>query len=573
MSTNPPRGSIRPVGAPDRRKAADLLKKAGEAYRAGRLAAAQELCRKVLAREPRDAMAMQFLGMLQATAGFAKQGEATLRAALALAPELPQAHINLGQVLHRTDRLDEALEHYRRALDARPDYALAHFNVAQVLQQMGRAQEAVASYRAAVAADSAYAAAWLALGTVLEEISDLEAAWEAYERAAAHEATRERAENNLRILHRLWRRHRTEEGRAAEAAPPDAAALDRALALDPGDVVARAARLTLEAPRAPAGAKRVALHLSQDFHFAILKPVFDALAGAHDILFSQDEHAIRTFDPDVVVVAESQSAILRASMPRARFVWVRHGLISKTTTWFAARVADYACMTSPASQASYERRGGRPRRAFWVTGYTQMDPLFRHAVAARAGAGKSVLYAPTWTPLLSSAEMLGADAVRLIRGDDTGIAIVIKPHPVTKLHRPDWIDQWREIAAREPNVRLVDDPRADIVPLMMAADAMVSDVSSAVFQYLALDRPIVLLTHPQHTRSTHYDPHGIEWRWRDVGEEVRDVRRLQRAVARALDDPAAGAERRAHYRSELFGELTDGRAGGRVAAHIGALEP
>jgi CDP-glycerol glycerophosphotransferase (TagB/SpsB family) len=101
---------------------------------------------------------------------------------------------------------------------------------------------------------------------------------------------------------------------------------------------------------------------------------------------------------------------------------------------------------------------------------------------------------------------------------------------------------------------------------------LVSDASGVIFQYLALDRPIVLIANPAAASDeARYDPDAIEWRWRDVGEEVADVKKLAAAVERALADPDAGAERRAEYRRLLFDDLTDGRAGQRIVEKVSTL--
>jgi CDP-glycerol glycerophosphotransferase (TagB/SpsB family) len=111
------------------------------------------------------------------------------------------------------------------------------------------------------------------------------------------------------------------------------------------------------------------------------------------------------------------------------------------------------------------------------------------------------------------------------------------------------------------------------MPWLKAADVLVSEPSSIICQYLAVDRPLVLISNPARFASPHYDQRGVEWRWRDVGEEIHHVDQLAAAVSWALDDPSLGARRRAHYRRELFGDLTDGRAAERLAQHIDELVP
>jgi hypothetical protein len=126
---------------------------------------------------------------------------------------------------------------------------------------------------------------------------------------------------------------------------------------------------------------------------------------------------------------------------------------------------------------------------------------------------------------------------------------------------------WESLAERDSGVLLVaaDD---DITPYMLAADVLVSDASSVIFQFLALDRPIVLVTNPMHRWDPAFDPDDITWLWRDVGDEVTRRDDLAGAVASALADAARGAERRRVYSDRLFGARRDGRNAERVAAHI-----
>jgi CDP-glycerol glycerophosphotransferase (TagB/SpsB family) len=222
-----------------------------------------------------------------------------------------------------------------------------------------------------------------------------------------------------------------------------------------------------------------------------------------------------------------------------------------------------------------EMQRGFEGKQIWATGYSQMDVLFRAPplgpLLEELSTRKVVLYAPTFNALLSSAYMLGEQLIDLIRGKRSDLTVIIKPHP-DLCDKSNYIfHTWRTLAQREPHVYLISRPSANIMPYLRVADLLISDASSVMYAFLALDRPVILVTNPDSRHDPSYDPDGIEWRWRDFGEEITDVKQLPAAVARALDEPQRHARQRAYYRAQLFGDLTDGRAADRIAAHISAL--
>jgi CDP-glycerol glycerophosphotransferase (TagB/SpsB family) len=325
---------------------------------------------------------------------------------------------------------------------------------------------------------------------------------------------------------------------------------------------------------------RVAFFAHLPFHRPILASVHDAVGEQAERLLTSDRRQVVAFGPDVLVMAgHAGLEYFRRHLPRAFAVNVRHGMtgkggISRLPERAAARTFDFVCVGNEESLPAYEEGGARPRE-YWRTGYPQIDPLFRRdpPPALPLGATRpTVLYAPTWNLGLTSATMLGARVVELIRAQAPQANIIIKPHPVIGDWRPRWMARWAGLAAREPGVLLVRDTHADIVPYMLAANLLISDASSAIFEFLALDRPIVLLTNPRHRADPAYAPGSIVWRWRDLGNEVHDVARLPGAVAEALLAPGQHAERRRHYARLLFGALTDGRNHVRVAERILGLE-
>jgi tetratricopeptide (TPR) repeat protein len=102
------------------------------------------------------------------------------RKALSLDPAHPDAHINLGRLLHESGDAASAEEHYRHALAARPRDATAAFNLGVSLEDLGRRPEALAAYEKAVSLDPSNADAhWNAanlcesLGRIAEALRHL----------------------------------------------------------------------------------------------------------------------------------------------------------------------------------------------------------------------------------------------------------------------------------------------------------------------------------------------------------------------------------------------------------------
>jgi len=125
----------------------------------------------------------------------------------------PEVLVNLGNLLARQGRRDEALALYDRALAARPDFLEGLFNRAGVLLELKRPEEALENYDRVVALRPELFVAWNNRGSALRALQQHEAALASFERAVALNASHVNALANRAMA--LWDLRRLPEARAA----------------------------------------------------------------------------------------------------------------------------------------------------------------------------------------------------------------------------------------------------------------------------------------------------------------------------------------------------------------------
>jgi len=286
-----------------------------------------------------------------------------------------------------------------------------------------------------------------------------------------------------------------------------------------------------------AGAGRYLLYASQVYALAVLRPLQESIGrrggraawffdgpGARYLREGErrlrDVGEVRAFDPTAVFVPGNLVPDFFPGVKVEIFHGFSVGKRSERRGHFRIRgLFDLYCTqgrtTTPQFQALAERHGH-----FHVveTGWPKTDPLFRPAAgktnpwrADWATDRPLILLASTFTRALSAAPHLVETVRDLASRGPWNWLVTLHPKMSAEV-----VAAYR--ALEGPGLRFAETD--DMVPLLQAADVMVSDTSSAVHEFLLLHKPVVTF------RNARPGPHLID---------IADPGRLEGAVAHALE--------------------------------------
>ena len=100
------------------------------------------------------------------------------------------------------------------------------------------------------------------------------------------------------------------------------------------------------------------------------------------------------------------------------------------------------------------------------------------------GAEKIILYAPTFSPSLTSAPFLPGEIREL--SVNKKYLVLIKFHDLMDKQVKE---QYQILASEHNNIIVEEEP--NIVKFLLMADLMISDTSSVVYEFLLLDKPVI----------------------------------------------------------------------------------
>ena len=329
--------------------------------------------------------------------------------------------------------------------------------------------------------------------------------------------------------------------------------------------------------------RSVLIEMRTPVYHAVLGPIADLL----------------TADPQMAVWYTSEYPDrLRPLVPAGRFLthreveWRRFDLYINADPWAAARVRRCARRVNffhgvagkydldnpsglPMGFESYDRVAfiNRDRMTRYVeagvvtpaqavlVGYPKLDRVATNGYdsgGVRAALGldparPTVLYAPTYSAA-SSLHLAGEAIVREL--SRAGFNVVVKLHDRSLDADPRYNDgiDWRArfaalMAAEAGRVAFTEVP--DASPLLAAADVLVTDHSSIGFEYLVLDRPLIVFDAPDLARAARINPEKVAL-LRSVASVAATPGQVAEHAAAALAHPGTLSAARRAVARELF---------------------
>ena len=206
---------------------------------------------------------------------------------------------------------------------------------------------------------------------------------------------------------------------------------------------------------------------------------------------------------------------------------------------------------------------GMPKVDCLVDGSIRRDAVLRKL--RLDPARPTILYAPTWSAH-SSLNLMGVDLIERLVARPWNL--IVKLHDRSRDPRAffsggvDWVTRLNAVMSRETAHLAAD---ADICPYLAAADAMITDHSSAGFEYLLLDRPLIRIHIPDLIRESNINAEYVAL-MQEAAASVETAAAAVAEVERGLADPSTRSTSRHAVADELFYE--PGTATARAVAEL-----
>lgn len=272
-------------------------------------------------------------------------------------------------------------------------------------------------------------------------------------------------------------------------------------------------------------------NLPHEVMWYIHKPKISTFEYASKVRWTNSIQEAYDFSPEAVFVPGN---IVPYYLPGVK-IQVFHGYAAeKKDHWIIRRYFDTYFTQGPYFTSHFkalsEEYGdfevvetGWPKQD-WIKRNLHTYDAERQRLLDSTGHKRIILYAPTFSPKLTSLPLEGMKERLGELAEHNDALVVMKFHPLT---RKEWADEYRAWAESKDNVIFVNQGE-NITKYQLMSDVLISDTSSTVYEFLLLSRPVITV------RTIAKD---IYW------ENTATPDGLEEAYRRAMNDPEAIARR------------------------------
>lgn len=218
-----------------------------------------------------------------------------------------------------------------------------------------------------------------------------------------------------------------------------------------------------------------------------------------------------------------------------------------------------------------------PDDRFEQTGFSKLDPIFNQTEpgldlkSLGLDEGKqTILYAPTFNP--SSLECFPDNWPE----DFPQYNVLIKPHAFT-YSRSQYKKQRKKLKrwARYQNAYVAKEQELSLLPFMKNADILLSEASSTLFEFAALDKPVIVCNFFK-LKWSYRGPFKYRFEkrfgkdniiYKDIGLHVNSYRELLEAIPQQLANSGEFSSQREKFTADHVGP-TDGLASQRIVDYL-----
>ena len=238
------------------------------------------------------------------------------------------------------------------------------------------------------------------------------------------------------------------------------------------------------------------------------------------------------FKPDITFLADSSYEKVEGF---GKIVNIGHGTISKGSFYtpgdlsFRENCADLLAVPGKIHKQILEKKVNIPIE---VVGIPKLDHLYDNSINKESilkmmkldRRNKTILFAPTFNKELSLLTYIDVELRKII---PQNYNIIIKLHGVEEKRVKEYYKEYAKL-----NENIYYDCDYNIAKSCYVSDALITDVSSVIYEFLSTVKPILLFDSPLQKHFKKYNPDDLEYEYRNVGFRFSEIESIPKLLSK-----------------------------------------